>query len=126
MCTEEYPQESTSLELVRNPWIREPDPPVGRIWRYLELRMGYVEPIYKDPMFIPYMKALWPAWMDLSQVWVAGGSDVMADHRVLLVGNGQQMLKATPSYALVKKLNGMEAGLLVNTWFDQLSPVQAT
>lgn len=124
-CTEMYADEPIGPGPVRNPWFSELTPPASWIWHYLERLMSYAEPAYKDPMFVPYMKALWPDWADPNQVWLAGGSDLMGDRLVLLVGTGQQMLKTTPSFVLAKKLNGMEAGLLVNTWFDQLSPVQA-
>lgn len=80
---------------------------------------------YREPEKLKELESKWPDWLDLDQIWVGSGSDLMGDHLALLQGTEAQMEAATRGFVMPKKANGLKAGLLLNSWFDQLSAIQA-
>jgi hypothetical protein len=83
--------------------------------------------VYREwtPQGIQDLERRWPEWINLEQVWIGGGSDLMGDHWALLQGTAEQMIAATRGFVLARRLCGLESGVVVNAWFHRLSPRQA-
>lgn len=70
------------------------------------------------------LEGRWPGWLDLRQIWIGCDSDSMGDRMVLLQGPKEQIKEATRDVVMAQRVNGLEVGVRLNAWFEQLSPMQ--